>query len=98
MMQPCLKLAMVIGQNMSMWTKVHLRAKSEMLARIIENEKVFSTGVTKLVKYKPKDACDYALSQEWGKLTLRDRGKQRWRNNEIFEKKKIEKYLKLDVP
>ena len=22
-------------------------------------------------------------------MTLRDRGKQRWRNNEIFEKKKI---------
>jgi hypothetical protein len=41
------------------------------------------------VRYKPKDACDYALSQEWGKLTLRDRGKQRWRNNEIFEKKKL---------
>ena len=35
-----------------------------MLAIIIEDDKFFSTGATKLVRYKPKDACDYALSQE----------------------------------
>ena len=59
---------MVIGQSMSMWTKVCLRAKSEMLARSTENEKSFSTEVTKLVRYKPKDACGYVIYQEWGKL------------------------------
>ena len=37
---------MVIGQSMSMWTKVHLRAKSEMLARTTDNEKSFSTEVS----------------------------------------------------
>ena len=59
---------MVTGQNMSMWTKVHLRAKSEMLARTTDNKKSFSTEVKKLVRYKHKDACGYVIYREWGKL------------------------------
>ena len=59
---------MVIGQSISMWTKVHLRAKSEMLARTTDNEKSFSTEVTKVVRYKHKDTCGYVTYQEWGKL------------------------------
>ena len=35
-----------------------------MLARSTENQKSFSTEVTKLVRYKPKDACGYVIYTE----------------------------------